>query len=301
VLELSSTKIIFVPGMKPKPPADVHKRELCRSLSAGLERVRPQAARTFIANPQCLTIVSWTYRFYGSYRDIALDLPGIDRIIQQPEPLPEDIAEIDSLARRLERWLRVLGDALPAFGRLIAKPEMRLKISEARRYLHDRRGVATAIRAMLKAPLLAAWEAGERVLLIGHSLGSVIAYDTLWELSHETQQSGRVDLFMTLGSPLASRSIHKGLRGITRQGRERYPSNIRRWANFSARGELTALHPQLSPFFQEMLELGLVESLEDHAGFYNHFRGDIGLNVHKSYGYLAHAVVAEAIADWLEG
>ena len=40
------------------------------------------------------------------------------------------------------------------------------------------------MRAVLRSTLEAAWRDGDRVLLIGHSLGSVIAYDTLWELTH---------------------------------------------------------------------------------------------------------------------
>ena len=48
-----------------------------------------------------------------------------------------------------------------------------------------------------------------------------------------------------------------------------------------------------------MLELGLTRSIDDVAGLYNHFRLDGVLNVHKSYGYLNHAVVAEHICRWL--
>ena len=88
---------------------------------------------------------------------------------------------------------------------------MRLTIAEAHRYLQDRKGVATAIRAQLRKVLHDAWARGERVLLIGHSLGSVIAYDTLWELSHEFPETGHVDIFMTLGSPLGSRMFLKGV------------------------------------------------------------------------------------------
>ncbi len=94
--------------------------------------------------------------------------------------------------------------------------------------------------------------------------------------------------------------VLKGVRGAGRRGRERYPTNIIRWQNFSARGELTALHPELKPFFGEMVDLGLLESLQDVTGFYNHFRGSDGLNVHMSYGYLINRAVAESIADWLE-
>ncbi|HSG65763.1 MAG TPA: hypothetical protein VLD39_12215 [Gammaproteobacteria bacterium] len=294
-------RIIFVPGMKPKPPPDLHMRELCRCLAAGLAWARPEAARAFTADSSCLTLVSWTHRFYGSYRDLALDWPGIDQILHEPDPSAEDIAEIESLERKVRRIVHLLGDSLPLVGRLIARPEMRLTMAEARRYLFDKGGVATEIRNMLKTPLTAAWDAGEEVLLIGHSMGSVIAYDALWELAHIARDPRRVDLFITLGSPLASRLIRQNLRGVRRSGAERYPTNIRRWENFAAKGEMTALRPRLQRYFGEMVELGLVESLTDHVDVYNHFRGDVGLNPHKSYGYLIAPAVAGTIADWLLG
>jgi hypothetical protein len=247
-----------------------------------------------------MTLVSWTYSFYGRHEDIEVDRHGIEQLLRHPEPSASDIAEIDSVARKLARLLHVLGDLSPWFGRLIAKPDMRMTMADARRYLHNRRGVADQIRSMLKAPLLKAWQDGERVLLIGHSLGSVIAYDTLWELSHEHGENGEIDLFVTLGCPLASRFINKRLRGATRSGTDRYPTNIHIWENFSARAEMTALHPQLYPYFGEMVDLGILESLTDHTGLYNHFRSEQGLNVHESYGYLAHAEVAKRIGAWLD-
>ena len=286
--------------MKPKPPKEYHLRELRRTISAGLSRVQPSLAKEFAASPECLTLVSWTYPFYRRHADIELDRAGVDALLHSPEPSAEAIAEIDSIARKLARLLNVLGDTLPWFGRLIAKRDMRLTMSEARRYLLNRRGIAVEVREMLKGPLQKAWSNGERVLLIGHSLGSVIAYDTLWELSHGDQQSGRIDLFMTLGSPLGTRFINNRLRGASSHGHRRYPTNIRHWENFSARAEMTALHPELRPYFSEMLELGVLESLTDYVDLYNHFHGDHGLNVHKSYGYLAHPTVAERLVAWLD-
>lgn len=286
--------------MKPKPPPDAHRRALSRLMRAGLAKVRPEAARLLSEHGEWLHLVSWTYYFYGAHRDVGLDIPGVERLLESPEPSEEDIREIDSLARRLSRWWHVAGDALPLLGRLIARPEMRLTMAEAHRYLHNRRGVASYIRSMLKTPLLQARREHQPVLLIGHSLGSVIAYDTLWELSHEDNVDLRIDLFITLGSPLATRFMRKGLRGADRSGRERFPTNIRRWANFSAKGELTALHPRLQPTFQEMIDLGLLESLDDHTGLYNPFRGELGLNVHNAYGYLVNPAVAEVVGDWLE-
>ena len=48
-----------------------------------------------------------------------------------------------------------------------------------------------------------------------------------------------------------------------------------------------------------MLELGLIESIDDDADIYNHFRNDRGLDPHKSYGYLMHRAVAGRVADWI--
>ena len=286
--------------MKPKPPPTEHRRELLRVLLSGLSRVRPVAARGLSEHDEQFLVISWTYLFYGSYRDMSLDLPGINRILDQPEPTEDDIRAVDSLVRRWLRLWHLFGDSALWLSHLIAKPDLRVTVGEVQRYLANTDGIASSIRAMLKKALTEAWQRGERVLLIGHSLGSVIAYDSLWELCHEDQVSGKVDLLITLGSPLATRFVRKSIKGADRPGPQRYPTNIRRWANFSARGELTALHPRLKPFFGGIVKCGSSESLEDHAELYNSFRGDLGLDPHKSYGYLANSAVATVTGDWLE-
>jgi hypothetical protein len=298
---VSGARIIFVPGMKPKPPPDVHRRELLRVMLAGLARTRPEAARRLAASFDCFSLVGWTFAFYGTHRAIELDLPGIDRLLERPLPTPEELREIGAWPRTLLRHWHVLGDRLPWLGRYIAQPAMRLTMLEAGRYLGDRDGIGSATRALLADVLDRAWRAGERVLLIGHSLGSVIAYDALWELSRGSQaRAGTVDLFVTLGSPLATRFVRHALRGAHEHGATRYPANIRRWVNFAARGDITALYPQLAPVFVEMVARGLVESIQDHVDLDNHFRGPLGLNVHEAYGYLVHARVADTIGAWLE-
>jgi len=171
---------------------------------------------------------------------------------------------------------------------------------EANRYLKNRDGVGAAVRGALRDTLEATWRAGDSVLLIGHSLGSVIAYDTLWELTHVHRSSGEVSALVTLGSPLATRFVQRSLQGVRERGPARYPHNVRRWVNLSARGDMTALRPRLKPFFHEMLDLNLVDAIEDFVDFDNYFRGGAGLNAHEAYGYLAQHVLAEVIGDWLE-
>ena len=272
-----------------------------RVLLSSLERHRPEAARWLAAEPERFVLVAWTRLFYGSERDIRLDLPGIERLLEQEAPSPEDRREIDSFSPRVVRLWHRVGDALPALGRWMARPALKLTMLEASRYLANREGVATAVRALLSAPLEAAWAAGERVLLMGHSFGSVIAYDTLWELSRVAELQAKVDLFVTLGSPLATQFIRRSLRGADAVGPERYPSNIRRWANYAAKADLTALYPRLAPYYSDMLAYRLVESIRDYVELDNYFRGSIGLNVHESYGYLMQRALAELVGDWIFG
>lgn len=293
-------RIIFVPGMKPKPPERIHRQVLGRCMRAGLERVDPDAAAPLRDGARCLTTAAWNHAFYRRHRNIELDKRSIERILEQPEPSNRDIVDIEAFARRKTRILLRMGHAAPLFSSLFARRSMRLTVTETHRYLMNWGGVATAVREIVRKALVEAWSAGEQVLLIGHSLGSVIAYDTLWELSHEERhENARVSLLMTLGSPLASPMILRGVQGARLSGRKRYPEIVDRWQNFSARGEITALHPRLGPYYGEMVELGSLEALQDCTGFYNHYRDRGRLDVHTSYGYLITRPVAESIAGWL--
>jgi hypothetical protein len=181
---LTRARIIFVPGLNPKPPPDIYRPHLERVLLAALRRARPRAAEWLAAHDEAFVLVAWTYFFHGEHRDIGIDLSGIERLIEQPAPSAQDLRELGSWSRRVERWSHRIGDAWPFVGRRLAPPITRRLMHEATRYLKNRDGVGAEVRAALRSTLEAAWRDGERVLLIGHSLGSVIAYDTLWELTH---------------------------------------------------------------------------------------------------------------------
>jgi len=270
-----------------------------RVLTAGLARSRPHAAAWLTANPDAFRLVAWTYLFYGAYRDITVDMPGIERLLAHPMSGADEEVELHTFPQTLKRWSFVLGDAWPLLGRWLAPPVTRRLMHEANRYLRNRDGIGSSVRAVLRAELDSTWQAGAPVLLIGHSLGSVIAYDTLWELSRERASEQGIDLFVTMGSPLATHFIRRKLCGSRERGAARYPTNIRRWVNFTARGDTTALRRRLHPTFAEMQTLGLVESIDDVVDFHNYFRGDLGLNEHEAYGYLSQPSVGELIGDWL--
>ncbi len=292
--------IIYIPGLLPKPEPEVHREALLRCLLAGVRRVDAAVADAIEATPASFDIVSWTYDFYAEHRDFSLDARSVDAVIEQEAPDVADVAEASSWKRRLSGWIYTLGDMLPFLIPHIASERMEVHLRDLRRYLEDDNGIAAHTRRMLKVPLRAATEGHRPVLLIAHSMGSVIAYDSLWELSHNARDHVVVDLLLTMGSPLGQRYMQKRIMGSREVGYDRYPKNIRRWKNLAAVGDLTALDPYLSDDFEEMLELGLVDTFEDEV-VHTHFRLDGELNVHAEYGYLVNDKAAHTIVEWWRG
>ena len=289
--------IIYVPGLLPKPEHGPHKDALFRCLIAGIRRLDEKVALDIAANLHCFDVVSWTYDFYRIHRGIALDAASIDALIAQDGATDADIAEASSWKRRLARHVFSLGDLMPFLIPHIATERMELHLRDLLRYLRNNNGIAEHARQMLKVPLRAAFEAQRPILLVAHSMGSVIAYDSLWQMAHSHDDHVRIDQLLTMGSPLGQNYIQRRLQGRGETGERRYPNNIRRWVNLTSVGDLTAINPNLAHDFGEMLESGLVDSIED-AELHNYFRLDGELNVHAEYGYLANEVTAKVVTDW---
>lgn len=289
--------ILYIPGLLPKPVPDVHKAALFRCLLEGVRRNDAEIAAQIAVSQHSFDLVSWTYDFYRVHRDIALDTDAIEAVIRQQVPSAEDIREAGSWVRRATTWVYRLGDMLPFLIPHLATEKMEVHIRDLRRYVRDINGIAEHTREMLKVPLRAACEARRPILLVAHSMGSVIAYDSLWEMSQNEHDHCVIDLWLTVGSPLGQNYLQKRIKGRHASGRQRYPGNIRNWTNIAAVGELTATDPELKNDFGEMLELGLVESIDD-LEIYNPYRLNGDLNVHGEYGYLAHEVTGRIIAEW---
>jgi len=289
--------VLYVPGLLPKPEAGLHREALLDCLLEGMRRVDPDTADDFESRQQCFDIVSWTYDFYGEHRDISLDLPAIDALLKQKEASERDVGEAVSWQRRLMRSVYKAGDLLPFLIPRLANEKLEVHLRDLRRYTRNVRDIAEHTRRLLKVPLEAAAASGRPIMLIAHSMGSVIAYDALWQLSRREHKPVFVDLFMTMGSPLGQRYIQERLLGAGQNGDRRYPSNIDRWINIAAVGELTALDRDLKNDFQPMLDYGLLTEILDYEIF-TWFRLKGALNVHAEYGYLVHEVTARLVRDW---
>ena len=289
--------IIYIPGLLPKPEAEAHREQLLRCLLEGIRRIDPATSDDLRERPRCFDIVSWTYDFYGEHSDIRLDLPAIDALLEKRGPTEQDIAEAVSWKRRLIQAIYTAGDILPFLIPQLADETLEVHLRDLRRYTMNKNDVAEVIRRQLKVPLAAAAAVDRPILLLAHSMGSVIAYDALWQLSYGQQKEVSVDTFITMGSPLGQRYIQGKLKGRKETGHRRYPDNIGQWVNISAIGELTALDPELRNDFGEMETLGLLSEIED-LNCFGYFRQNGTLNVHSEYGYLINEVTARHVRDW---
>lgn len=286
--------IVYVPGLKPKPPAELHQRELIRCLAEGIRRIDADVADDIAS---AFHLVSWTYDFYGEHRDINLDLNDIETILSKERASEEDIEAVTSLGRRFMRWLFSMADYLPFLIPHFATEEIEIHLRDFHRYLHNNNGASEEARQKLKTVLMEAAGAGRPILLLGHSMGSVIVYESLWQLSRETNSDLMIDLLVTTGSPLGQSIVQRHLMGSHRKGEERYPANIKNWTNIAAVGELTAIDRNLKNDFSAMIELGLIDDIDDRDSFnYYHMNGV--LNVHAEYGYLINKVTAGVITEW---
>jgi hypothetical protein len=86
---------------------------------------------------------------------------------------------------------------------------------------------------------------GNTRVVIGHSLGSVVAYEYLC-----LDQPGPVELLVTLGSPLGIPNvIFDRLTPAPVAGAGVWPGRVARWVNVADRNDIVALRKDLAPLF----------------------------------------------------
>ncbi|MFD0634863.1 alpha/beta fold hydrolase [Catenulispora yoronensis] len=157
---------------------------------------------------------------------------------------------------------------------------MVFQLAQVARYLArsepDQDGVT--LDARIRARVTEALGDGPAIV-VAHSLGSVVAFETLAEYA------GLVDLFVTIGSPLAMRTV---VLPRLRPRPPRTPATVRRWLNFWDRDDIFTGRPDLAD-----------DILPSESGVEaDTARVDSdGLWVHTATKYLAQGDVAGPIAQ----
>ena len=174
---------------------------------------------------------------------------------------------------------------------------------DMREYWNTESEFGSNVRFPIIRPLKAAMDRDDTILVIGHSLGSMISYDTFWKFSRTGEYrpgytEKKIDLFISIGSPLGDETVKSHLKGSDAGGIRRYPSNIRRWVNIAAEDDFVAHDERLQDDYLAMERYELIESIEDYR-VYNLAVRNGKSNPHHGAGYLIHPVTADILANWL--
>jgi hypothetical protein len=159
------------------------------------------------------------------------------------------------------------------------------------------------VRGRMSDPLKQAMNRDDEILVVSHSLGTMVAYDTFWKFSHTSEyrrrySSKRIDLWLTLGSPLPDTTVKRNLKGARAAGLRRYPHNVKRWINVAAEDDYISHDSTVANDFRKMRNLKPATRIVDRK-IYNLAVRRGKSNPHHGCGYLVHPAVVACVADWL--
>jgi len=135
----------------------------------------------------------------------------------------------------------------------------------------------------------------KQILLIAHSMGSMISHDALTDKADGIT----IDTLVTLGSPLGQKYVMKKIESEHNHNfhkRLKVPENIKKnWYNLSDPEDPIALVHVLSDIYKSNLNgVKVIDKLVK-----NNYSNLGDRNPHKSYGYLRTPEVAEILSNFL--
>lgn len=308
-------RLIMVHGGGFKPAAEPLLGLWREALGVGLERDFADAGGQGLLNTLDLQLAYYgdlandVLHEAGRSLDPALDLEDrrqdLKRLASLPGKKPFRRARYEAVPGKsaLREFAADVG--APLLGALgLAGPVLERTAPVLAAYLANRDGFRDACEARVRAVLAPALARRDHVLLLTHGLGSVVAYDTLWALCHDTQSAGasrgRVHTWITLGSPLASDYVRRRLRGATEPAERRYPDNLINWFNVAAEDDYYCYDKTVANDFAELIRRRQISRLRDYR-LYNLAMRYGRSNPHNAVGYLVHSRLARMVADWVTG
>ena len=305
--------ILIVHGRDFKP-AEGHLLDMATAaLRAGVDRDYPDSLATFDSIPKDIAfygdLTNALLKGKGEHYDQTLDLgdrgnaltamKGIEARkrfgIRQYDCLPGKSAVPEFIADVFAPILGVCGLILPLIGSVSR---------DFREYLGGTTTYASQVRDRVRNKLCEHLDRGERLLLLTHGTGSVVAYDVLWQLSHDERfvdryGAAKVDAWVTLGSPLGDYHVRKHLLGYGKRGTRTYPTNVISWHNVSAEDDYTCHDHTLADDYSAMMKEHLVSAVTDYRIFNLAVRYGRS-NPHSSIGYYIHPRVSKILCDWIQ-
>lgn len=259
--------IIGIHGLSNKPEADKLEDWWSKSMLEGLEK---NIGIKISPDEFNFNSVYWADVMYSS---------------PDEEPDTYRPANASDLKFYEENWLDevrdkandITGDVIDGIKKLfgmdrIAERVLDKKLKDLHRYYKDE-DIKNELRKRLKDIIIE--NKDKRIMLVAHSMGSIIAYDVL-RLLGKIDKSIVIDHFVTIGSPLGI--PHVKYRIAEENSLVRTPSVVKKWSNLADRRDPVAIDTHLSDDYKAndtgvRVQDDLV--LNDWSGIH-----------HKSYGYL---------------
>ena len=295
-----------------KPAQDVHRSICAEALRAGIKRDFPDLVNRFDAcNVELAYYGDLTNKLLldaGGHYDEDLDIGDRRNGLSELERIPArkgfGIREYDRLPGKTAHKEALADIFVPVLGGLGLWMWMCRRVSrDFAEYLDAGSDYADAVRERLRARLVHLLDNGEQIALVSHGTGVAVAWDVLWQLSHDPEYAERysgskIDLWVTLGAPLGDRNVRRRLAGADQSSTDRYPTNVIAWHNVSAEDDYTCHDKTLADDLGRMMRERIVSKVTDYK-IYNQAVRYGRSNPHSSVGYLIHPRVAKILADWM--
>jgi hypothetical protein len=170
---------------------------------------------------------------------------------------------------------------------------LKAKLNDLYQY-YEKKPIRETLRSRLEDFLLNDKRVhGKRMMLIAHSMGSIIAYDVLRAIGRKNPDF-RVDHFVTIGSPLGLPHVKNRI--YQENHLVRTPTVVNSWTNFADRRDPVALDVHLSDDYAPN-DYGV--QVKDDLIINNYVGKKKKPNYHKSYGYLRAPEMSEIIRSFL--
>jgi hypothetical protein len=260
-----SKVIIGIHGLSNKPPADVLEQGWKSAIIEGLASNR--------------NIEAGDINFQSVY--------WADVMYPHPDPEPDlyKPAKPGALKRYKDGWLDYLraqsldigGDVLDSAKRLFGFHEaadlvLKKKLPDLHRY-YTHAEARNELRRRLKQAIED--NKDNRIMLVAHSMGTIVAYDTLRLLGNEAS-SISIEHLVTIGSPLGMPHVKRKI--LEESQLVRTPTIVQQWTNLADRRDPVAIDVHLRDDFEA--NASGVRVVDDMV------MNDWGGIHHKSYGYL---------------
>ena len=305
--------ILIVHGGDFKPPAEVYMDEASTALLEAVQRDYPDHVESFgkvgIELAYYGDLGNAYLRSKGRHYDEQLDIGDRRNALESLRKIPQrkkfGLQYYDKLRGKSAIPEAIADVASPLLGVLgLTTLLVSLVAKDFALYLRGSTDFTEQVRGRVRDKLIELLRRGDKVLLMSHGTGCAVAYDVLWQLSHDERfrdefGATKIDVFMTLGSPISDNMVRRRLLGAGRHSTERFPTNIITWENISAEDDYMCHDKTVGDDLKAMMREHVISSINDYR-VYNHAMRYGKSNPHCSLGYFIHPRVAKIVVDWIE-